>query len=67
VKQGASSRQKLDAKQDDLSVERGKTKALRAELEDLRHKVAKLASINEMLEIELRTLATSTNPIFITV
>lgn len=57
VKQGASSRQKLDAKQDDLSVERGKTKALRAELEELRHQVAKLASINEMLQIENHTLA----------
>ena len=52
VKQGASSRQKLDAKQDDLSVERVKTKALREELEDLRRQVAKLASINEMLQIE---------------
>lgn len=56
TKQGASSRQKLDAKQDDLSIERGKTKALRGELEELRMQVAKLASINEMLEIENRTL-----------
>jgi AcrR family transcriptional regulator len=57
VKQGASTRKKLDAKQDELSVERGKIKALRAELEDLRHQVAKLASINEMLQIENHTLA----------
>ncbi|MDB5935348.1 MAG: tetR family transcriptional regulator-like protein [Massilia sp.] len=57
TKQGASSRQKLDAKQDDLSLEREKTKALRTELVNLRNQVAKLASINAMLQIENRTLA----------
>ncbi|MDQ1835011.1 hypothetical protein [Massilia scottii] len=56
TKQGASSRKKLDAKHDDLSIERGKTRALRAELDELKQQVAKLASINEMLQIANRTL-----------
>lgn len=56
TKQGASSRQKLDAKHDELSIERGKTRALRAELEELKQQVAQLASINEMLQIANRTL-----------
>lgn len=60
TKQGASSRQKLDAKQDDLSIERGKTKVLRSEVEYLKLQVAKLASINEMLSIENQNLALRT-------
>ena len=63
VKQGASTRQKLDAKQDDLVIERAKTKALRSEVAELKMQVARLASINEMLGMENRTLsAKSGNP-----
>lgn len=57
-KQGASSRQKLDAKRDDLSQERERSRILREELKELKRQVSRLASINEMLTIENRVLAT---------
>lgn len=57
AKQGASSRQKLDAKQDDLSLERDKSRRQRQEIEELKRQVATLASINEMLIMENRVLA----------
>lgn len=57
VKLGASSRQKLDASHDKLGAEREKIRLLRAELADLKNQVARLATINEMLQIENHILA----------
>ena len=53
-KQGASSRQLLDAKQDQLAIEKERTRTLRTEVKELQVQVAKLASINEMLSQENR-------------
>ncbi|WP_322034649.1 TetR family transcriptional regulator [Burkholderia sp. BCC1970] len=52
TKQGASSRAQRDAKQSELMDERRKNAQLRRELAEERAKVAKLASINETLEME---------------
>lgn len=57
TKQGASSREKLGAKQDDLGLEREKVRRLRQEIDELKAQVAKLASINEMQAMENRVLA----------
>jgi len=56
VKQGASSRQQRDAKQNQLTEERQKNAALRHELDAVRSKVARLATINEMLLMENKEL-----------
>ncbi|MEK7891596.1 TetR family transcriptional regulator [Burkholderia contaminans] len=56
VKQGASSREQRDLKQNELNAEREKRKALKLELEEARKQLARLASINEMLVLENRTL-----------
>lgn len=56
IKQGASSRQKRDAKQDELKQEREKNRVLRQELEEMKNQLAKLASINEMVLLENRAL-----------
>jgi hypothetical protein len=52
IKQGASSRQQRDTKRHELADERRKNSELRAELEDAREQVARLATLNEMLLIE---------------
>ena len=52
AKQGASSRQQRDHKHEELTKERRKNAELRRELDDLRRKLARLASINEMLLVE---------------
>jgi AcrR family transcriptional regulator len=57
AKQGASSRQKLDTKHDDLNIERDKSRQQRREIKELKSQVARLASINEMLAMENRVLA----------
>ncbi len=54
--QGRSSRAMRDAKHQDLLAERRKSAAYRQEIEDLRAKVANLASINEVLLDEIRVL-----------
>jgi AcrR family transcriptional regulator len=54
--QGRSSRAQRDAKHGELKSEREKNRVLRAEADELRHQVASLASINEVLVIELREL-----------
>ncbi|CAD0260735.1 TetR family transcriptional regulator [Pseudomonas veronii] len=54
--QGRSSRAQRDDKHHDLNVERGKNQELRKELEGLRAKLSSLASINEVLLDENRTL-----------
>jgi AcrR family transcriptional regulator len=54
--QGQSSRAHRDAKHGELKGEREKNRALRQEMQELRHQVAKLASINEVLLYENRTL-----------
>lgn len=54
--QGRSSRTQRDDKQHDLKLERGKSRALREEIGELRSKIAMLASINEVLLLENRTL-----------
>ena len=62
IKQGASSRDQRNAKQGKLKQEREKSKALRQERDELKDRIAKLASINEMLLLENRALrATSGN------
>lgn len=63
VKQGASSRDHRDAKQNELQAERAKSKSLRAELDEVKVQVAKLASLNETLIVENQTLkARLSNP-----
>lgn len=59
--QGRSSRAQRDVKHQDLSAERERSRILRKEIDELRKKVAGLASINEMLIIENRTLKAKNN------
>ena len=59
--QGRSSRAMRDVKQQDLIAERKKSAAYRQEIEDLRAKVANLASINEVLMDEYRVLKAKMN------
>jgi len=54
--QGRSSRAQRDVKHQDLRAEREKSRALRQEIEELRAKIASLASINEVLIAENRIL-----------
>jgi hypothetical protein len=54
--QGRSSRAQRDAKHLELKAEREKNRTLRAEAEDMRRQIASLASINEVLVIEVRDL-----------
>lgn len=54
--QGRSSRAMRDVKQQDLIAERKKSAAYRQEIEELRAKVAKIASVNEVLLDENRVL-----------
>lgn len=56
VKRGASSRAQRDAKQDALKQERAKTAVLREELEELKGQIARLATLNEMLLVDNRSL-----------
>ncbi|CAD5200497.1 TetR family transcriptional regulator [Pseudomonas sp. FEN] len=59
--QGRSSRAMRDVKQQDLIAERKKSAAYRQEIEELRTKVANLASINEVLLDENRVLKAKIN------
>ncbi len=59
--QGRSSRAQRDEKQQDLRAEREKGRALRLEIEELRAKVASLASLNEVLINENRILNAKLN------
>lgn len=59
--QGRSSRAKRDVKHQDLIAEREKSAAYRQEIEELRAKVASLASINEVLLDENRVLKAKMN------
>lgn len=59
--QGRSSRTQRDVKHQELSAEREKSRALRQEIEELRAKVANLASINEVLIAENRILKAKQN------
>lgn len=59
--QGRSSRAMRDVKQQDLIEERKKSAAYRQEIEELRIKVASLASINEVLLNENRVLEAKMN------
>lgn len=59
--QGRSSRTMRDVKQQDLIVERKKSAAYRQEIEELRARVANLASINEVLLDENRVLKAKLN------
>lgn len=59
--QGRSSRAQRDLKHQHLRTEREKSRALRQEIEDLRAKVASLASLNEVLINENRILKTKQN------
>lgn len=59
--QGRSSRAQRDAKHQDLNTERERNRALRKETEELRAKVASLASINEVLLNENRVLKAKNN------
>ncbi|MFM5375058.1 TetR family transcriptional regulator [Aeromonas veronii] len=54
--QGLSSRAQRDAKHQALRAEREKGRALRLEIDELRAKIASLASINEVLVEENRFL-----------
>lgn len=56
IKQGASSREERDIKQNELNIEREKSKALRVKLKAAHTQIAQLASINEMLMLENKTL-----------
>lgn len=56
VAQGRSSRAQRDAKHEELQTEREKNRTLRAEAENMRRQIASLASINEVLVIEVRDL-----------
>ncbi|NMZ71036.1 transcriptional regulator, TetR family [Pseudomonas peli] len=53
---GRSSRASRDGKRQDLIAERKKSSAYRHELEELRARIANLASINEVLLDEVRVL-----------
>ncbi|MEB0227415.1 TetR family transcriptional regulator [Pseudomonas sp. 10S4] len=59
--QGRSSRAQRDVKHQDLIAERERNRELRKEVEDLRLKVARLASINEVLLNENRDLKAKKN------
>jgi len=59
VKQGASSRERRDAKQVELLGLRNQNADLRRELEEVRSQLAKLATINEMLVVDNLTLRAS--------
>lgn len=59
--QGRSSRAMRDVKQQDLIAERKKSVAYRQEIEELRAKVANLASINEVLMYDNRVLKAKLN------
>ncbi|PCR97387.1 TetR family transcriptional regulator [Pseudomonas fluorescens] len=59
--QGRSSRAQRDEKHQDLRVEREKSRVLRLEIEELRAKVANLASLNEVLINENRVLKAKQN------
>jgi AcrR family transcriptional regulator len=59
--QGRSSRAMRDVKHQDLIAERKKSAAYRQEIEELRAKVANLASINEVLMDDNRVLKTKMN------
>ena len=59
--QGRSSRAQRDEKHQDLRTEREKSRALRREIEELRAKVSKLASLNEVLISENRVLKAKQN------
>ncbi|TWC55291.1 TetR family transcriptional regulator [Pseudomonas sp. SJZ080] len=59
--QGRSSRAMRDVKQQDLIAEREKSAAYRQEIEELRTKVASLASINEVLMDQNRVLRAKMN------
>lgn len=59
--QGRSSRAQRDVKHQDLRAEREKGRALRLEIEELRAKIASLASINEVLIEENRFLKAKLN------
>ncbi|MGT4069296.1 UNVERIFIED_CONTAM: TetR family transcriptional regulator [Aeromonas hydrophila] len=59
--QGRSSRAQRDVKHQVLRAEREKGRALRLEIEELRAKVASLASINEVLIHENRDLKAKQN------
>lgn len=54
--QARSSRAQRDVKHGELKAERAKNRTLREEIDALRSQVAKLASINEVLITENRTL-----------
>lgn len=58
--QGRSSRAQRDAKHSELKAEREKNRALREEATELQRQIARLASINEVLTIELRVLRART-------
>ncbi len=59
--QGRSSRAQRDVKHQDLCAEREKSRALRQEIEELRSKVARLTSLNEVLTNENRILKAKQN------
>jgi AcrR family transcriptional regulator len=59
--QGRSSRAMRDVKHQDLIAERMKSAAYRQEIEELRAKVANLASVNEVLLDENRVLKAKMN------
>lgn len=59
--QGRSSRAMRDVKHQDLIAERKKSAAYRQEIEELRAKVANLASINEVLLEEILVLKSKLN------
>lgn len=59
--QGRSSRAQRDVKHQDLRTEQEKNRSLRQEIEELRVKVARLASLNENLEHENRILKAKQN------
>lgn len=59
--QGRSSRAMRDVKQQDLIAERKKSAAYRQEIEELKAKLASLASINEVLIDENRVLKAKRN------
>ncbi|WP_321900402.1 TetR family transcriptional regulator [Burkholderia cepacia] len=55
-KNGRSSRQQRDEKQNELNDEKNKNKQLRSDLREAVARIANLASINETLLIRVRTL-----------
>lgn len=59
VKQGASSRQRRDAKQTELLDLKKKNVDLRRELDEVRSQLAKLATLNEMLVVDNSTIRAS--------